>query len=386
MKALAIAATGLRRLFRDRTSFFFLFVFPLLIIVLIGAAFGGEATAKLGVVADGSGPLGDELVAGLRRDEALDIREFGSEGDLREAVERGEIEAGVVIPAGYDAALRAGEQAQVKFVTRNGGLGESLQLSLQSAVAEQAELVRAARFAEGTAGIPFDEGLERARALQPMVPRVEATFSIAGGEEEERPLGRFDLGAAQQLLLFVFVTSLTASDHIILSRLLGVSRRMLATPTSVRTVVFGETLGRFGVAMVQGLFIVLASAFLFAVDWGDPLGAAALVVLFALVATGAGLLLGTVLQNQQQAASIGVFVGLGLAALGGCMVPLEVFPETMRRVAHLTPHAWALDGFAELIRRGGTLADILPELGVLVVYAAALLSVATWRFRRSIAG
>jgi ABC-2 type transport system permease protein len=151
-------------------------------------------------------------------------------------------------------------------------------------------------------------------------------------------------------------------------------------------VVFGETLGRFGVAMVQGLFIVLASAFLFDVDWGDPLGAAALAILFALVATGAGLLLGTLLQNQQQAASIGVFAGLGLAALGGCMVPLEVFPETMRRVAHLTPHAWALDGFAELIRRGGTLADILPELGMLAVYAAALLSVATWRFHRSITG
>lgn len=386
MKALVIAATGLRRLFRDRTAFFFLFVFPLLIIVLIGAAFGGEATAKLGVAADGSGPLGEDLVAGLRRDEALEVKEYGSEGDLREAVERGQVEAGVLIPAGYDATLRAGEQATVGFLTRSGGLGESLRLSVLSAVAEQAEVVKAARFAESTVGVPFDEGLGRARTLQAAVPRVETAFEIAGGEDDERPPGRFDLGAAQQLLLFVFVTSLTAADHIILSRLLGVSRRMLATPTPAHTVVLGETLGRFGVAMVQGLFIVLASALLFAVDWGDPLGAAALVVLFALVATGASLLLGTVLQNQQQAASFGVFLGLGLAALGGCMVPLEVFPETMRRLANVTPHAWALDGFGELIRRGGTPADVLPELGVLAGYAAATLSVATWRFHRSITG
>ncbi|MET0697848.1 MAG: ABC transporter permease, partial [Acidimicrobiia bacterium] len=72
---------------------------------------------------------------------------------------------------------------------------------------------------------------------------------------------------------------------------------------------------------------------------------------------------------------------LGLAALGGCMLPIELFSPAMTRVAHLTPHAWALDGFAELVRRDGTVADILPELGVLVVYATVLLLLASWRLR-----
>jgi ABC-2 type transport system permease protein len=53
----------------------------------------------------------------------------------------------------------------------------------------------------------------------------------------------------------------------------------------------------------------------------------------------------------------------------------------MTRVAHLTPHAWALDGFAELVREDGTVMDILPELGVLAVYAAILLVLAGWRLR-----
>lgn len=98
------------------------------------------------------------------------------------------------------------------------------------------------------------------------------------------------------------------------------------------------------------------------------------------------MLLGTLLKTPQQAAAIGVFLGLGLAALGGCMVPLEVFPETMRKVAHITPHAWALDAFGMLLRRHGTLADIRPEMVLLAAYAALLLFAATWRFRRSIAG
>ena len=78
---------------------------------------------------------------------------------------------------------------------------------------------------------------------------------------------------------------------------------------------------------------------------------------------------------------MGVFVGLGLAALGGCMVPLEVFPDTMVKIAHITPHAWGLDGFAELVRRGGTIASIGTELAVLAGFAAVLLSFATWQLR-----
>jgi len=37
--------------------------------------------------------------------------------------------------------------------------------------------------------------------------------------------------------------------------------------------------------------------------------------------------MGSALSNEQQAGSLGVFLGLALAALGGAMVPLEVFPR-----------------------------------------------------------
>lgn len=93
------------------------------------------------------------------------------------------------------------------------------------------------------------------------------------------------------------------------------------------------------------------------------------------------MLMGAIFDNDEQAGSMGVFIGLGLAALGGCMVPIEVFPDTMVKIAHLTPHAWGLDGFAELIRRGGTIASIGTELVVLAGFAAALLALGTWRLR-----
>jgi ABC-2 type transport system permease protein len=194
-------------------------------------------------------------------------------------------------------------------------------------------------------------------------------------------LGRFDLGASSQLILFMFITALSGAAVLIQTRQLGLSRRMLATPTEVRTIVLGEGLGRFGVVLVQGLYIMIASLLAFRVDWGDPIGAAAILVTFSAVGAAAAMLMGSVFSNAEQAGGVGVMVGLGLAALGGCMLPLELFSPTLQTIAHITPHAWAIDAFAELVQRRGSLLDILPELGVLAAYAVVLGLVATWRLR-----
>ena len=96
------------------------------------------------------------------------------------------------------------------------------------------------------------------------------------------------------------------------------------------------------------------------------------------------MLLGSVFNNDQQAQSVALLVGLGLAALGGSMVPLEVFPDTMRTIAHVTRHAWGNDAFADLVAREGEVVDILRELGVLAGFAVVLLTLATWRLRKAI--
>jgi ABC-2 type transport system permease protein len=67
------------------------------------------------------------------------------------------------------------------------------------------------------------------------------------------------------------------------------------------------------------------------------------------------------------------------------MFPLAVFEllsDTVYRVAHVTPHAWALEAFQKLVAEDGRLADIWLFLLVLVGYAAVLGALAVWRLRR----
>ena len=81
-KAWAIAALNLRRLFRDRTGAFFVLVFPFLIILALGATFGGAATPTVGVVHPDT-PLADDLVHRLDASDDIDTEPFEDAATLR---------------------------------------------------------------------------------------------------------------------------------------------------------------------------------------------------------------------------------------------------------------------------------------------------------------
>lgn len=382
-KPLTIAGVNLRRLVRDRTGVFFIFIFPFLIILALGAAFGAGFEPTLGVVSHGSGGLGEDLRERLEATENLRVRAFADEPTLRTAIERNEVEAGVVIPAGYDDRIREGSTVELTYVARPTETSRELQITLRAVVDQQSVRLRAARFAleEGAVG-SFDEALVRAQLVASAVPAISVTSHTAGGDDEA--IGTFATGAAQELVLFVFLTSLSASAMLIETRRFGITRRMLASPTSIRSILAGETLGRYAISVLQGVLIVGGTALLFQVDWGNLATTTTVVLLFGLAATGAAMVMGSVLQNAAQAGAMGVFLGLVLAALGGCMVPLEVFPPVMGRIAHLIPHAWAIDALNASITTQAGPTELLNELSVLAVYAAALLTGATLLLRRTL--
>ncbi len=382
MKVLAIATVNVKRLWRDRSNIFFVFILPIGIIVIIGSLFGGGFQPKIGMVGSSSGALAEDLHKRLAAVDGVVVVDYPSEEEMLLAVERGTAQAGVVIPASYDASLQAGVPVQLGFVARPDSTGTQLQATVRAVVSEQSQVVRAALFASQEIGEDFQSALARATALEAGFNRVNVELATVGEALFPSTLGQFDLGASSQLILFMFLTGLTGSAALIQTRLYGVSKRMLSTPTRSSTIIVGEALGRYGVVLIQGIYIVAFSWIAFGVFWGDLLGAAATILAFGAVCAGFAMFMGSVFRNDEQAGGVGVIAGLGLAALGGSMIPLEIFSPQMRTIAHFTPHAWASDAFAELVRHGGGLGDILPELGVLVSFAAVTLVFSGWWLRR----
>jgi ABC-2 type transport system permease protein len=385
VKAFTIAGINLRRFVRDRSNIFWVFIFPILLILVLGSAFGGSSDPRLGVYQGGEGELATDLVALLGEQPGIQVIDYRSRNDLVATVERGEVESGLFIPDDYDGSLQAGVPVSVELMARDLEEAQAVSSSVESALTQQSIVLRAAGFVESEGVGSFAQGLDIAGAARTNISDVIVTQTAAGEPVGFLQLGRFDASAQQQMLLFVFLTSLTASAALIQTRRLGVARRMVSTPTPVRTILMGEGLGRFAIAVLQGLFIMVGTLVFFNVDWGDPIGAAAILIVFSLVGSGAAMLMGSLFNNDQQAAGLGVLFGMVLAALGGCMVPLiifEIFAPTLFNVAHITPHAWGLEAFDALVIDKGTLVDTLPFLGILLGYAAVFYLLAIWRLRR----
>ncbi len=384
MKALSIGWVNVKRLFRERSNIFFVFIFPIAIVLLVGLQFGGDFRPAVGLTSGDDGEIATAIEDALVADGSLDVEPYESDTELIAAIERGAIQAGLLLPADMDSDAAAGVRLEFEYVSRPDGAGPQLQSIVSAIIAEVMAPVGAAQFADVETGAGFAPAFVVARGVSEQVEPIGVEVRSVGESLFPDTMGQFDLGASSQLVLFVFLTALAGSAALILTRKLGISKRMLSTPTRISSIIVGESLGRFGTALVQGIYIIVLTFVIFRVSWGDPLGAFLLLVALSAVGAGAGMLLGSVFDNDEQAGGVGVVLSLGLAALGGAMVPSELFSPTMRTIAHMTPHAWALDGFAVLIRHDGSTLDILPQLGVLAIYAIVLLSLAAWRLRIAI--
>jgi ABC-2 type transport system permease protein len=383
MNVLVIAGNSLRRLFRERTNLFFVFVLPLLLIVTLGLTVA-NVEPNIGVVATSPlGPAGQQLVDELDATDGYRTTVFADLEEALDLLQREDLTAVVVVPDDYDVLLDGGGRAQLEYLAIPDTEGFEVQGIVQQVVSEQAGLIRVSRLLSDATGLDGATTMATAQqAAENLAGAAVVTVDEAG--EPYLEANAFGFVAAQELILFTFLISMTAAAALIQVRRLGVARRMVATPATTTEVIAGHALGRFAVVLIQSGFILGATALLFGVDWGSWPATAAIVVAFSLVATAAAMLVGALLSNENQSTAVGVSLGMALAALGGCMVPLEIFPDGLRTFAHITPHAWANDAFSEVLQRDGRIADVGTELAVLTAYGVALLALGTFALRRTL--
>jgi ABC-2 type transport system permease protein len=402
MKALAIAGNELRRMLRDRSNLFFVLLLPLLLVLFIGTGTVIGAT----VAVAGSGPLAEAVRSALDADGAFQEVIALDVDAAADAVARSAVTVAVIVTehdvtatatateaAGPGAVAETvlGPVVEVEVVARDASIASAVTAVVADELARRTAALDAARLGAVAIGADVASLLhvaERIAEAGQAAGTGAVRVTSVGGDPlaaEFQAMGRFDLGATSQLVLFTFLTAMVGAVGLIQTRELGVAGRIRSTATPLATLLAGQALGRIAVAVFQATYLVVATALLFGASWGDPLATAAVIVLFSMVAGGAGMLVGTVARNEAQAGGLGIGLGLGLGALGGSMVPLEVMPEALIRIARFTPHAWANSAFAEIVRRGGGIGDVLSELAVLAMFAAVMLGLAVVVLRRRLA-
>jgi ABC-2 type transport system permease protein len=372
-----VAMTG-RRVSGDRRLPFFVIVLPIAIMLLVGTVFGtGGKKLVVSVNADPHDQLAQELVAALKRSDVLKPRHVATAGAGRTAVRRGRLSAAVIIPPGYTDAIRNGRDGGVQVIVQPGRSESAEARVAIGAVLARANLdVVVARSLQRDAGMSFDAALKSARTFAAPVPDF-----LRRTQRAESP---FSYTAPSNLVLFAFITALITAAATVESRRLGVTGRVLASPTPAGAVVAAELVTAFLVALLQSSAMLAAGAVFFGVDFGSPLVVMTLLCTLALTAAAAGSLLATFVRTPEQAINFGPPIGIALGMLGGCMWPLESVGPLLRAAGHVVPQGWAMDAFIRLIFDHVGFGGIAGPLGVLFLYALVLLTLATVRLRRSV--
>ena len=203
-----------------------------------------------------------------------------------------------------------------------------------------------------------------------------------GLEQEEQVFSPIAILAPSMALLFlIYTTSSVGGRSILAEREEGTLPRMLTTPSTTAQVLGGKVFGIFLIGVVQVSILVVVSSLMFSLNWGDPLAVFLLILCAVAGATGWGILLASIAKTPGQVASLGTALMLLFGILGGSFTGTAGLPGVMGIISKITPNAWAQEGFIELAGQG-TLIDILPSMGGLLLMAVVLFAFAVLFFRR----
>ena len=179
----------------------------------------------------------------------------------------------------------------------------------------------------------------------------------------------------------VFFIVGTMASSILQEKREGTFRRLLVAPLPKPILLAGKILPYYLVNLIQIAIMFGAAHLLFGMAFGDPVALAVISLALAAAATGLGIMIAALGKTETQIDGLATLLTLTMSALGGCLMPTSVMPGFLQTISRFIPHAWAMQGFQDVLVRGYSLAGILPEASALLGFAAVFFLIGVWRFR-----
>ncbi len=229
-------------------------------------------------------------------------------------------------------------------------------------------------------------------ALTRSKPRGDGSTGSPSGPASPSTTGLLNRGAARYqtlvpsyLVMFAYFLVLIVGRLYVSEIRQGTMKRLRAAPLARWQILIGKFVPAYLLSVSQGLFLLLAGKLVFGMSWGpEPLWLVVVVLATSLSAMGLALVVAAIARTESQVAVYGTLLVLALAGLSGCLMgDRELMPETMRRVSLITPHAWALDAYRQLLGNpaGPNLAIVWQSCAVLTAFGVVFVLLG-WRMLR----
>jgi ABC-2 type transport system permease protein len=395
-KILSIIYKETKVRFASPSEWLFFLILPVVFTLILSATTGqsnSDDRILLPVVDQAGSALSAQLLTELGTSESIRVQTVTLD-QAQSKFDSRRYNAVLILPADFNAE---NSDKTVQFMQQPGSTDaliakQAVQSELQklSSVSD----IAAQSVAEAEKVKPFASAADRQAYYNLALKQAEtglneapARLSVVSGSYDNSSDNNFLYDpkantSAGQMLTWVFIPLLGLSGTFAYERQKGTLHRLMTTPTTRATFLFGTILAQVLAALVQMALLVGFGAFVMKVNWGQsPAALVVMLVASALAASAMGTMLGTFVKSEGQALGLSIMLGMTMGLLGGCWYPLELFPAAVQSAVRVLPTTWAMNGLLEILLRNGGLVDILPYAGVLLGFAVLFFVIGIARFK-----
>ena len=322
------------------------------------------------------------------------------EAVVRGRVQRDERDAGLLIPAGLATAVDAGEHISLTLVYNPARspvdrqlaeaaiTGSAMQLSIQNQLTnglgqfeDLVDLVPEEVQAQIRRQVTGEETPADAAAAATPAPEPAPALDVVSLRPSMSRIAATPNTVQQTIpgytVMFVYFLIGTVTASLQLERNTGMLRRLLATPLRRSSFLGGKVLAGLLIGVLQVAAMFAIGAVFFHLGLGSDLPA---LLLHTIAVVLSAVCIGLAAAAYRIERGINIFL-IVAALLAGCAFPVDWLPPALRTVNVVLPQTWAMQGYQDLLTRGLGLGAVLPEIGVLLGFAAVFFFLAQRRFR-----
>jgi ABC-2 type transport system permease protein len=381
--------------FRDRRGLLMNFLFPLVLIGILGMAGRGQMgqsdlvmDMKVAVYNEDSGKISqnfiEQVLQGSKVKEHITLVQAADAKEVQRLVDLGEADVGLSFKQGFSDQIQKGEASDVELYQDPGKtipaqVVSSMVDSYCNRVAAASSAVKGVLKSVSPADLAkISQEVSASVTELSQNPNVSVERVSTGGKQ----LTALEYYSAAEVVLFLLFNAQNGAMSIINERTTETLGRLMSTPTAKAIILVGKFVGVFLYTLMQFLLLLLATRYLFGVHWGDQIGQLIVVgVMFTSAIAGTSLWLASFSLSEKAMESttrIGIYL-MGL--LGGSMIPLYSFSDQIRTIAHLMPNYWALNSFLDILSGTSTWQSLLPVCALMGGITLFVLSLGTWRLK-----
>lgn len=355
------AKVAIKRALRDKTSIFFVFLFPLIFLFVFGGIFGkqSDVSFRIALVNQADSEFAKQFVEQTKNNKVFKVDEAARTlDDAKEKMSRGQLDAAVVLPKDFGEVKSrqypAGE-AKIYYTQNSYQAANTLGSVLNSIFSE----------------------------INKQFVKADVPFTVTSEQLNTKSLSQFDYTFSGLIGFSIIGLGIFGPVNVFPElKKQGILRRLRSTPLRVWQYFVANVISQAIIGLLSMVLMFAVAMLVFDLKLSGNIIELALYIIFGIVMIfGIGMAIGGWAQNPNQAAPLANIVVFPMMFLSGTFFPRFLMPLWLQRVSDFLPLTPVIDGIRLIATEGKHLIDLGPQLAMVAVWTVIVYLIAFRTFR-----